>query len=126
MTIYGTLKSFPELRDLESSQRKTVWRACWLCPFLHWQTWAAFLGQFVSILFGVAFGSLIDGWHRIWFSILFGGSVEPGQLERLRLPICTAILFWLGGVVGAFVFMQVYSQMIRPYLKRYLESHDVA
>ena len=123
MNVYWTLKSFPELRDLDSSRRKLVWRACCLRPFLHWQTWTAFLGQFGFVFSGAILGSLIDGSYRIWFSVWFGGSIEPDQLERLRFPVATIILFLLGGVVGTFVFGQVYSNMIRPYLKEHIESH---
>ena len=125
MNIYWASKSFPELRDLESSRRKVVWRACWLRPFLQWQTWAAFLSQFVFIFLGAAIGSFFDGWHRVWLAIYFDGSVAPSEFEHLHLPIWTAIFFWLGSFPGAFVFTQVYSRMIRPYLKRYVESHNV-
>jgi hypothetical protein len=126
MNIYWTFKSFPELRDLEPSRRKVVWRACCLRPFLHWQTWAAFLGQSVFAASGAILGAFIDGWHQIWFTYFSGGSLETHQYDQLSLPIYTGLLFWLAGTVGAFVFGQVYSRMIRPYLKKYVESHDPA
>ena len=120
MSIYWTLKSFPELTDLEPWRRKTIWRACWLCPFQHWQTWAALLSQCGFGVLGAALGAVIDGWPQV----LLSSSID--RLEQMRVPVFTGILFWLGGLVGGFFFFQIYSRMIRPYLQKYLESHHVA
>ena len=125
MTIYWTSKSFPELRDLELSRRNVVWRACWMRPFLHWLTWVAFVSQFILIFIGAAIGSYFDGWHRIWVAIYFNGTLTPSELEHLHLPVWMVIGIWLGGLPSGFVFTQVYSRMIRPYLKSYVKSHDV-
>jgi hypothetical protein len=120
MHLYWTLKSFPELRDLDASCRKAAWRACCLRPFQRWQTWAAFLSQFALVLAGAFMGLLIDG--QTW--ILSGGS--PPAIETMRFPAATVGLALLAGVASTVLFGQVYSHMIRPYLRRYVQTHQVA
>ena len=120
MQIYWTSKSIPELRDLEPSQRRAVWRACCLQPFRHWQTWAAFVGQFATMLIGAIAGLSIDG--HTW--ILLGGS--PPDIEKMRFPTATVFLALAAGIVSVMLFTQVLSHMVRPYLKRHLETHHAA
>jgi hypothetical protein len=117
MQIYWTTASLPEMQGLEPSKQNAIWRACWLRPFLHWQTWLAFFGQFVFIFGGAAVGSLIDGWPQAFIS---------GSIEHLRLPIFAAICFVLGGGIGAFIFSQIYVRVARPYLQAYREAHNAA
>ena len=118
MHFYWTRTSFPELRELEPSQRKSAWRACSFRPFLHWQTWAAFLSQFILLLIGAFIGLVVDG--RLW--MLRGDS--PVGREALRFPVASVIFCFVGAAFGYIVFTQVYCSMIRPHLKRYLETHN--
>lgn len=120
MHVYWTLKSYPELRDLEPSWRRRVWRSCYLRSFRYWQTWAALLSQFLLILAGAFVGLIVDG--RFW--MLQGDS--PVGRETFRFPFATVLLTGLGGMLGSFVFWQVISSVIRPELKRYLETHPDA
>ena len=120
MHFYWTHKSFIELRELEFSRRRKVWRACWLRPFCHWQTWAAFVSQSVLILIGAFLGLVADG--QLW--MLRGDT--PLVPEAFRFPLATLLLALAGAFVGMFIFTQVYASMIRPELKRYLETHHDA
>src|SRR5258705_5860726 len=115
MQFYWTNKSYPELRDLTPAERRDVSHACWVRPFRHWQTWVAFLSQLIFAWLGLAVGSLIDGWGRIWFG------APATDLVEVHAPVATAILFMLGCIIGTVIFTQVYGHMLRPYLKRYLE-----
>jgi hypothetical protein len=120
MQIYWTNKSIPELQDLEPPQRRAAWRACCLRSFRHWQTWVAFVTQFATILAGGFIGLFIDG--HTW--ILFGGS-QP-EIADMRFPAATVGLALIAGVLGSMFFAQVCSQMMRLYLKHYVEAHHVA
>ena len=120
MRFYWTQKSFPELRELEASRRRAAWRACCLQPFRRWQTWAAFLSQFSVVLMGAFVGLLIDG--QTW--LLSGG--PPPAIETMRFPAATVSLALFAGVASTVFFGQVYSHMIRSYLKMYVETHGAA
>jgi hypothetical protein len=130
MTIYWVWKTLPELRDLEPSRRKVVWRACCWRPFHHWQTWVAFLSQFVFYFLGAVLGAFVGGSGSILLSAwLFGPSRDPklGQRffdDRSSTVYLTFIFGFVGVMIGTCIFTHVYAKMIRPYLKSYLESHD--
>src|SRR5438552_3139215 len=100
MQIYWTPKSLPELRDLEASLRRKVWRACWLRSFRHWQTWAAFVSQFVLILVGAFVGLVADG--QLW---ILGWALRGDSLvgrETGQFPWATVLLMQVGALVGGF------------------------
>ena len=120
MRIYWTLKSIPELDGLESSQRRKIWRACCLRPFRHWPAWVAFLSPFLLMSVGAIFGIWLDG--ETW--ILFGGA-SP-ELEKLRFPVATACLTLGSGLAASIIFGQVFSRIMRPYLRDYRETHNAA
>ena len=120
MQIYWTHKSIPELRDLKPRQRRKVWRACWLRPYRHWQTWVAFVGQFLVVLVGGLIGMVIDG--DTW---ILGGH-SPTDLEKFTFPWGAVLLMNLGAVMSGCAFWQFHLRLMRPELKRYLESHGHA
>jgi hypothetical protein len=120
MQIYWSLKSIPELNGLERSKRGKVWRACCLRPFRHWQAWVISLSPFVVMFIGAVLGLWIDG--QMW--VLFGRtSPEVGEL---RFPAATVGLMLGAGFFASLVFGQIFSQIMRPYLRNYLETHNVA
>jgi len=120
MHFYWSLKSFPELKELEPSQRRVAWRACGWKAWGHWQTWAAFLGVVVLVLAAGFLGSVIDGQTYIWL----GGIPTPK--ETMRAPVAAILLINIFGVAGFIAFIQVLCHMIRRHLKRYVESHHAA
>lgn len=111
MTLYWTLKSFPELRELESHRRKIVWELCWRQPFRHWQTWLAFMIQIVFLYVGHSIGALLDG------------SNQPTDSD-VSFPIITPILRLAGGLIGILLFIQVYARMLRSYLRQHVQMED--
>lgn len=120
MRIYWNLKSIPELDGLESSQRRKIWRACCLRPFRHWLAWVAFLSPFLVMSVGAVLGLWLDG--QTW--ILLGGA-SP-EFEKLRFPIATVGLTLGSSLAGSLVFGQTFSWIMRPYLRHYRETHNVA
>jgi hypothetical protein len=82
--------------------------------------WAAFFSQFAILFAGAFVGLVIDG--QTW--LLSGGS--PPAIETMRFPAATVGLTLLAGVASTVLFGQVYSRMIRPYLKSYVETHQTA
>jgi len=98
--LYWSLKSYPELAPLQPNERRIVSRACWWHSFRHWQTWLAFLSQFVFIFGGVGLGMLLDGFPQI-----------P------QFPTHTLVFSGLGSLVALGIFTQVYSRMLRPHFR---------
>jgi hypothetical protein len=106
MTLYWSLKSYPELAPLQPNECRAVSRACWWHSFRHWQTWVAFLSQFVFIYGGVGLGMMLDGFP-----------------QSTQFPTLTLVFFCLGSSVALAIFTQVYSRMVRPHFRRYVDEH---
>lgn len=120
MHFYWTLKSVPELRGLESSQRRVAWRACAWRALCHWQTWAAFLGAAVLMPTAGFLGLVVDGQTHL----LLGGTPELN--DAMRPPLKAVLLMNSSGIIGLIVSMQVLFRMTRPHLSRYVESEKTA
>ena len=120
MHIYWTLRSFPELRELEPRQQRVAWRACCLKPLRHWQTWAALFAVVPVIVVGAFVGSVIDGQTALWF-----GGVLPVN-AAMRAPVAALVLIGVAGIIGFNAWIQVYCRIIRPHLKEYVDCHRYA
>jgi hypothetical protein len=60
MTIYGNLKSIPELSQLSSKERRLIWWRVAPRTYLHWQTWLGLTVcgacAYIGCRLGFAFG----------------------------------------------------------------------
>ncbi|WP_313715285.1 hypothetical protein [Atlantibacter hermannii] len=76
MRIYWTLKSIPELSNLQVQERRKRWKRVYKSCFRHWETWAgltlggllAGLGSYFYTFPGSFIGGFIGG--SIYFQIV--------------------------------------------------------
>ncbi len=86
MKLYWTLKSIPELQELDKSDRKEAWRFAYKKCFRHWQTYL-----------GLAICGLCAG---------LGSSISDGSIWGSAL----------GGGLGGFIYGQITTSVSRKYL----------
>lgn len=111
--MHASRWTFPELKNLDGTQQKRVWRACWWRPFANWQTWIAFGAQFFLQWVGISLGISLDR-HLM------------ASRQDYEFPIFTIALFTLMAVAGAAVFVWMWCRMFRMHTKRYLENEHRA
>ena len=108
MEIYWSLKSVPELRELDRKTRTRVWRKCVWYTLLHWQMWIA--GAMGAIA-GASLALLAQAIEQKLF----------GQRSLTSLLVCggpAALLFGL--LVLALRPLEIH--FARPYIRRYREQ----
>jgi hypothetical protein len=104
MTICWSLKSIPELSKLSKTERKKVWSACYLQSCRHWQTW---LGVGACGGAGGLLGYCLANWIG-----------EYGAPKTWQMIVAA-----VAGGLAAFIFSQVQIALLRPYIRRYLDSN---
>lgn len=98
MTIFGTLKSIPELASLPASNRRINWRRAYRCTWRHWQTWAGVLACVMCTGLGLALGAFAG--HRIVGGMIgagVGGFVFGQTTVRIARSLTKSILLGRGG-----------------------------
>ena len=111
MKFYWTLRSIPELKDLEPWQRRSVWRKNYLRSLSRWRTWPALLcGGIIAVVLATT---------PYWLP--FPNMVWAAENGLLGLAVF--ILFCgLGGGFGCFVGLQVVVHLSRPDLRLAVEK----
>ena len=110
MKIYWGLGSIPELADLPKAERKAAWRACSFRTFLHWQTWAVYLGFALCLGACASICNVAFVWATLntlsfeAMSVVFG---IAGAIE--------------GGIIGS-ILWQIITRQARPHLREYLKG----
>ncbi len=106
MKIYLSIKSIPELKDLEPLHRKKIWRTNFRKAFNHWQTWvgAIFLGIMGST------GALVA-------ESLFQSKADIFGIWRLGVVLVFV-------VIGVMVFNHIAIQQARQYMKDSVTKED--
>jgi hypothetical protein len=87
--IFWTLKSIPELADLDLWERGSRWRRAYKSAFRHWQTWAglAICGTFGyagAYFFGIAGSVIMSGLGGFVYGQIVTNVVLKHYRHRLR------------------------------------------
>lgn len=109
MKLYLTLKSIPELSDLAPEVRQIAWHECRGKTLRHWEAWA---GTLAAIMLGVGVGV-------VTLEIILAISPFARPVTYFGSGfICGAV------IVGVANFLRelVIANLVRPYLKAYLEE----
>lgn len=98
MKIYWNLKAIPELNDQPASIRLKAWFACVNKTLLHWQVWVA-----------------------------FSGAILPGTAIYIALALTNYMLIGLVVFIllvfpSVMIFNQIQCEIIRPYIRKYLNK----
>jgi 4-amino-4-deoxy-L-arabinose transferase-like glycosyltransferase len=104
MKIYWSAKSIPELSKLSETERKKVWKACYLQSLRLWQTW---LGAVACGAAGGFLGYCLSNWIG-----------EYGAPKTWQMIVAA-----LAGGLAAIIFSQVQIALLRPYIRGYLDSN---
>jgi len=97
MTVYWTVHSLPELRDMPRYQARALYRQNAWKPFRHWPIWAAFVLTLAAVV----------GLTALLWSLGLRDTSFPRALLR-DVPTV--------GVPGV-VLGQVRMHLVRPYLR---------
>jgi hypothetical protein len=98
MKLYWSINSIPELADLPKQNLRRVWRSVYL---KHWFK-IGFLPALIVPICAIAIDTLSENYY--------------GHFGRL---ICVCI----GGGIGGLIGWEITANMIRPYLREYLNSN---
>ncbi|WP_058960719.1 hypothetical protein [Type-E symbiont of Plautia stali] len=89
MKIFWTLKSIPELADLDLWERGRRWREAYKSAFRHWQTWAGLIvcgafGYSGAYFFGIAGSVIMSGLGGFVYGQIVTNVVLKHYRHRLR------------------------------------------
>jgi hypothetical protein len=103
MKIYWSLESIPELSGLTEEERKKIWRSCRWKIFQHPPVYLAL------VIFGIC--PIIGHWLGLTLSSLW-------SLEAIPSMVITLLGFGIGIGVGGFIYGQISTIYIRPYMRK--------
>jgi hypothetical protein len=98
MKLYWSIKSIPELADLPKQNRKTAWKNTYL---KHWIK----VGLLPTLI--------------VMVCVIAGSVFAENHYGHLGGLICAGI----AGGIGGFIGWEITANMIRPYLREYLNSN---
>jgi hypothetical protein len=95
MQFYWSINQIPELAGLSPEQKKQAWQFCYKkYAFKHWQSWVSLFGIGMLVVLGTKLFNL--------------GPVIGGAI---------------GGGIGGGIFGVTMTNVLRPHLRDYADSH---
>ena len=111
MKIYLFAKQIPELANLSRSERRRVWRHCYLNILGFWEFWAGKSAMVVCTVVGDIIGLVLQ--DRFGFS------------DGVSLA-CALIGLLIGNLIDGWIFCTKVTERLRPCFRNYLTPNKIS